>query len=215
MLQRLTHVAVQHQVDGQRLLDLGLPPSRLSVCGSIKYDVVVPAGLDEQAAALKQGWGKQRPVVLLASSHDGEESLMLAAMTSWLQRWPELLLVLVPRHPERFGLVAQACLEQGFTLARRSTQASGNDAQVYLADSMGEMLLLLAAADVVVMGGSLVPRGGHNPIEPAVLGKPVLMGPHYFNFQTVVDELVDIGAVQLTTAATLADDVALLLDHPE
>ncbi|MDO6749642.1 3-deoxy-D-manno-octulosonic acid transferase, partial [Gilvimarinus sp. 1_MG-2023] len=87
------------------------PPSRLSVCCSIKYDVVVPAGLDEQAAALKQGWGKQRPVVLLASSHDGEESLMLAAMTSWLQRWPELLLVLVPRHPERFGLVAQACLE--------------------------------------------------------------------------------------------------------
>ncbi|MDO6680762.1 lipid IV(A) 3-deoxy-D-manno-octulosonic acid transferase [Oceanobacter sp. 5_MG-2023] len=215
MLQRLTHVAVQHQVDGQRLLDLGLPPSRLSVCGSIKYDVVVPAGLDEQAAALKQGWGKQRPVVLLASSHDGEESLMLAAMTSWLRRWPELLLVLVPRHPERFGPVAQACLEQGFTLAQRSTQAPGNDAQVYLADSMGEMLLLLAAADVVVMGGSLVPRGGHNPIEPAVLGKPVLMGPHYFNFQTVVDELVDIGAVQLTTAVTLAGDVALLLDHPE
>tara|TARA_R110000868_G_scaffold33587_1_gene121710 strand:- start:9874 stop:11133 length:1260 start_codon:yes stop_codon:yes gene_type:complete len=215
MLQRLTRVAVQNEVDGQRFLDLGLPPARLTVCGSLKYDVVVPTSIEDQAHDLRQGWGADRPVVLLASSHEGEEALLMAAARQWMQRWPQLLLVLVPRHPERFDPVAQTCLDESFIVARRSRQESGNGCQIYLADSMGEMLLLLAAADVVVMGGSLVPRGGHNPIEPAALGKPVLMGPHYFNFQAVVDELEAEKALQLTTSSSLVTDVARLLDDPQ
>ncbi|WP_221793052.1 lipid IV(A) 3-deoxy-D-manno-octulosonic acid transferase [Oceanobacter mangrovi] len=215
MLQRLDWVAAQNPVDGQRFVELGLPEERLQITGSIKFDVAIPADIQRQAQQLRQQWGSERPVLLLASSHAGEDELLLAAWQQLRQQWPELLLLLVPRHPERFDAVAALAQQAGCTVARRSDVSAGDQPQLFVGDSMGEMLLYLAAADLVVMGGSLVERGGHNPIEPAALGKPVLMGPHYFNFQLIVDQMVAAGALQLTAVETLAADLAALLENPQ
>ena len=142
---------------------------------------------------------------------------ILEAHREILRVVPEALLLLVPRHPERFARVHTLCREQGFSVHRRSSDTPcPAEAEVYLGDSMGELLVLYGAADVAFIGGTLVPIGGHNPLEAAALGLPVLMGPHVFKMQLVADQLVESGAGQLVNdAALLADAVAELLEHPD
>ncbi len=199
MLKRLSLVAVQNATDGQRFLSLGLPESRLEVTGSVKFDVQIAPDIHQQGQALRQQWGEQRMVLALASSHAGEDELLLDLYPSLLQQCPDLLLLLIPRHPERFDAVAAAVQQRGLVLARRSVGNASAGTQVYIADSMGEMLLLLAAADLVLVGGSLIAHGGHNPIEPAALGKATLMGPHHMNFAVIADELLQRGALQIVS----------------
>lgn len=183
--ERIGTVAVQSPADAERFLGLGALPSRVRVTGSIKFDIRLPASLHEQADVIRRQWG-ERPVWVAASTHEGEDEQILAAHQLILQQQPAALLVLVPRHPERFDRVANLCSNQGFNLARRSGgQVCTRDVSVFLGDTMGELTRFLAAADVAFVGGSLVPTGGHNVLEPAALGVPVVFGPHMFNFEVI------------------------------
>lgn len=184
VLRQATLIAAQSGEDAGRFLALGAPPDRVRVTGNLKFDLTVPDDVPERGAALRSAWGARRPVWIAASTHEGEEELVLDAHAR--AQAPGLLLILVPRHPERFDRVAALSQARGLNLVRRSENRPCNpETEVYLGDSMGELLLLYAAADVAFVGGSLVPTGGHNPLEPAALARPVLHGPHMFNFAEI------------------------------
>lgn len=190
----ISAVAAQTQADADRFVQLGVPPGSVQVTGSIKFDIRLPASLLEQAAVVRRGWG-DRPVWLAASTHEGEDELVLAAHKRVLSDHADALLVLVPRHPERFERAASLCRKEGFRLARRSFgERAAQDIPVFLGDTMGELTLFIGAADVAFVGGSLVPVGGHNILEPAALGVPILFGPHMFNFSLISRMMLETGA---------------------
>ncbi len=183
MLVCLEKVAVQTADEADRFHDLGLPRRRQQVTGSIKFDIQTADELESRAAQLRAEWGVERPVLVAASTHEGEDEQVLEALGRIRETCPQLLLVLVPRHPQRFDRVAALCTKAGFSVARRSRgETCGADTQIYLGDTMGELMMLFAACDIAFVGGSLVASGGHNMLEPAALGKPVLTGPSVFNF---------------------------------
>lgn len=211
MLARLQLIAVQSAAEAQRFLQLGARPEAVQVTGSIKFDLQVDAQLLARATACRADWGA-RPVWIAASTHAGEDEIALAAHRQLLARWPQALLILVPRHPERFNSVYELCQRQGFATCRRSAgvQLQATDA-LLLGDTMGELLFLYALADVALVGGSLVANGGHNLLEPAALGKPVLSGPHLFNFLEISSQLREAGALrEVRDADNLAREVAQL-----
>ncbi|MGD8207865.1 MAG: glycosyltransferase, partial [Thiohalocapsa sp.] len=159
-----------------------------------------------RAEVVRREWGANRPVWVAASTREGEDEQLLAAHERVLRRFPEALLVLVPRHPERFERVATLVQRSGATLVRRSANRPCTaETAVYLGDSMGELPVFLAAADVAFIGGSLVPMGGHNPLEAAAVGVPVLIGPHTFNFAEISRLLV---ARQAAVRVADADELA-------
>lgn len=205
-LQQVDLIAAQGQADAERFRQLQAPVERLHTTGSLKFDLRLPAGIHTQGEALRRELGPERPVWIAASTHEGEEEHVLRAFASVLRSLPDSLLILVPRHPERFIQVAAACERAGLSVARRSqVHACGRDTQVFLGDTMGELLLFYAAADVAFVGGSLVETGGHNLLEPAALGLPVVFGPHMFNFQDISRLLLaQDAAAQVTDAETLA-----------
>ncbi len=217
MLQELDVVACQTPIDGERLLTLGLLQSALVNTGSIKFDLALAAELRCRAVSLRQAIAPQgRPVLVAASTHAGEETLILGAFGIIREALGECLLVLVPRHPERFDDVAELCRREGWQVARRSAGKNpGVDDDILLGDTMGELLLLLGCATVAIIGGSLVPRGGHNPLEAVVWGVPVVVGPHMANFEDISRRLVVAGAmIQLDSPAGLWPCLAELLADP-
>lgn len=205
---RIGLVAAQSPADAERFLGLGLPADRVRVTGSIKFDIRLPASLKEQAESLRRTWSG-RPVWVAASTREGEDEQVLDAHRRLLKNLPEALLVLVPRHPERFDKVALLCQREEFSVVRRSTgEPCGPEVQVLLGDTMGELTLFLAAADVAFVGGSLVATGGHNVLEPAALGLPVVFGPHMFNFAMISRMLLAEGAaLEVGSATALAEVV--------
>ncbi|MGE5155509.1 MAG: lipid IV(A) 3-deoxy-D-manno-octulosonic acid transferase [Bdellovibrio bacteriovorus] len=205
-LNRFDRIAAQGQADARRFLELGAAPQRVEVTGSIKFDQRLPASLQEQSEALRRTW-EGRPVWVAASTHEGEEEPVLEAHRRVRAQVPNALLVLVPRHPERFDRVADLVTRAGFTLVRRSSRGScATDTTVLLGDTMGELPVFLAAADAAFIGGSLVPVGGHNPLEASAVGVPVATGPQVFNFAAIVELLVsEDAAVLVQDAAGLAD----------
>jgi 3-deoxy-D-manno-octulosonic-acid transferase len=216
MLRDVTLIAAQAEADADRFRALGAP--RVAVTGNLKYDLSLPDDLPERGWQLRRELlGEERRVWIAASTHAGEDEPILAALALLRPRWPELLLLLVPRHPERFDGVAALCRQQGCKLVRRSEQrACAPDTAVFLGDTMGELLLFYAAADLAFVGGSLVDTGGHNVLEPALLGLPVLFGPHMFNFTEASQRLLEAEAAwQVTDAAALATAVDRLLADPE
>lgn len=206
-------VAAQTEADAARLRSFGAP--KVEVTGSIKFDVVVPEAALDTGAWLRARIGA-RPVLLCASTRDGEEALILDAFKR--MAWPHgaPLLMIVPRHPQRFDDVAALVRERGLSLQRRSGLSDqGVDADVLLGDSMGEMFAYYASCDVAFVGGSLLPLGGQNLIEPCALGKPVLVGPHTFNFALATeDAIADGGALRVPDAAALLSEAARLLGDP-
>ncbi|MFV9681699.1 lipid IV(A) 3-deoxy-D-manno-octulosonic acid transferase [Pseudomonas sp. NY15367] len=217
MLAELSLIAVQTEAEAQRFLTLGARPKRVEVTGSIKFDLKIDAELPQRAAELRRQWqAEQRPVWIAASTHTGEDEIILAAHRQLLKSRPDALLILVPRHPERFNSVHDLCLSQELTTRRRSTgEAVQPGDQVLLGDTMGELLFLYALADIAFVGGSLVANGGHNLLEPAALGKPVLSGPHLFNFLEIAAQLRDAGALsEVENAEQLADKITTLLGEP-
>lgn len=217
ILQHLSVVAAQDQGTADRFRALGVPANRVQVTGSLKFDFSPPEGLQARADAVTREWRLSgRPVLVAASTHEGEDAPVLAAFARIREQLPSALLILVPRHPERFDSVARQVADSGFSLARRSLgQVVGPSTMVFLGDSMGELLLWFALADVAFVGGSFVPVGGHNMLEPIALDVPTLSGPHVFNFQAIADELLAEGALQLVTAEALAEAVLKLLQSPE
>lgn len=205
-LGRFTAIAAQGSEDAARFRALGVPAERVEVTGNLKFDLRLPASLVERAEVMRRDWGTERPVWVAASTHEGEEEPILAAHREIRAHRPDALLVLVPRHPERFERVAGLVARQGLALARRSahTRCTGEVA-VYLGDTMGELPVLLAAADAAFIGGSLVPVGGHNLLEAAAAGVPVAIGPEVFNFAEITALLVaERAAVQVADASELA-----------
>ena len=210
-------IAAQSQSDADRFLALGASPERTSVMGNIKFDVELPEGARETGLRLRKESIGDRPVWIAASTHRGEEQLVLDAHQVLLERHPDLLLILVPRHPERFADVRRLIEKRGLQVVSRSEgQACTASTQVLLGDTMGEMPLFFAASDVSFIAGSLVPIGGHNLLEPAAQGLPIITGPHNFNAQEVADLFVESDACRLVQdwqelAATVGD----LLDESE
>lgn len=203
MLQNISCVAVQTEIERQRFISLGLPSDRVEVCGSIKYDIALTTKVTNQAEQWRQQWKvKNRPVWIAASTHKGEDAILLQAHQVLLTQFKNALLILVPRHPERFDSVHKLCQNANLTVARRSSnEAVTDDCQVLLADTMGELMALYGAANIAFIGGSLVANGGHNMLEAAAWGIPILSGSSVFNFAEIAAGLVAAGAMEITTNA--------------
>ncbi|HSC83364.1 MAG TPA: lipid IV(A) 3-deoxy-D-manno-octulosonic acid transferase, partial [Pseudomonas sp.] len=195
MLGELSLIAVQSEAEAERFRQLGARPDCVEVTGSIKFDLSVDPQLQQRATALRAEWGATaRPLWIAASTHAGEDEIILAAHRQLLQQFPQALLILVPRHPERFASVFELCTREGFGTVRRSLGVAVTaETQVLLGDTLGELLFLYALADLAFVGGSLVANGGHNLLEPAALGKPLLSGPHLFNFLEIATLLREAG----------------------
>ncbi|MEJ6772752.1 MAG: lipid IV(A) 3-deoxy-D-manno-octulosonic acid transferase [Porticoccaceae bacterium] len=216
MLSGISAVAAQHKDDGDRFIRLGLPPSALEVTGNIKFDLSLDRDVQDRAAVLSEQWhcGNNRPVFLAASTHRGEDEIILQSFGHIKQQIDNALLVLVPRHPERFNQVGELCTSAGFTLARRSAGDKVEAADVLLGDTMGELMVFFGACDVAFVGGSLVATGGHNMIEPAAWGVPVLTGPHLFNFTEASQLLLAAdGMLVCNDAAELAEQCISLMGN--
>jgi 3-deoxy-D-manno-octulosonic-acid transferase len=208
----ISAVAAQSEADAERFIRLGVARERVRVTGSIKFDMRIPASVQEQIQVLRRAWG-DRPVWVAASTHEGEDEQVLAAHRKLLEDIPLALLVLVPRHPERFDRVAALVARHGFAVCRRSLdQPCAESIQVFLGDTMGELPVFLGGADVAFIGGSLVKVGGHNMLEAAAQGVPVVFGPHVFNFSGIARLLRDREAgVMVEDSGKLAEQVAAWL----
>lgn len=215
MLQSITVLAAHAQADADRFIELGLPPDRAVVTGSIKFEIINPPSIFEQADVLRQQFA-QRLVWIAASTHEGEEKQVLHAFKKILQRLPDALLILVPRHPERFSSVKELCIKQGYhVVTRSSNQPCSMVTQIFLGDTMGELKLFYAASDVAFVGGSLVPVGGHNVLESIGLNIPTVTGPNMFNFAEINTLLLQADAIkQINDAEQLAQVVTHLLQDP-
>jgi 3-deoxy-D-manno-octulosonic-acid transferase len=210
-------ICAQSQLDAQRLRNHGVDDRRITITGNLKFDVEVPAEVRSSGLRLRRQWGATRPVLIAASTHHGEEQQILAAFAELLGQFPDLLLVVVPRHPERFGAVARLCRQRGFATARRSRLdgALPPGTRVLVGDTMGELMAFYAAADIAVIGGSFIRHGGQNPLEACMLGVPVIFGPHMFHFEEISALALERGAArQVPDPPALADAVGLYLQQP-
>lgn len=213
-LRKVTLIAAQARADADRFVGLGMDPQRVQVTGNIKFDVSLPEELRERAKGLRRSWGEERPVWVAASTHHGEEEIVLSAFAMVQTRFADALLILVPRHPERFDKVAELCQKRGYAVVRRSSgkEVPGGTA-IFLGDTMGELPLFYAAADVAFVGGSLVPTGGHNVLEPAALAVPVIAGHHTDNFLEITQALIaQGGGVRAGNETELATAVVRYLE---
>ncbi|WP_179988746.1 MULTISPECIES: 3-deoxy-D-manno-octulosonic acid transferase [unclassified Acinetobacter] len=207
MLQNLQQLLAQDSATQQRFIALGMPAERTNVVGNIKFDITAPEDFVEQAAQLQQTWQLvHRKIITLASTHAPEEQQLLTALKPYFAQHPELLCIVVPRHPERFDEVAMQVQKLQLNMQRRSlAEAIQPETQVYLADSMGEMWLWYALSQACYVGGSLnEPGGGHNILEPLALNVATVLGKNYFNFQSIVDEFVAAEAVYVVEDAEQA-----------
>ena len=217
MLEEMSLIAVQTETEAERFRSLGARAQCVQVTGSIKFDLKVDDQLLPRARQLREQWSAlQRPVWIAASTHEGEDALILEAHQRLLQVHGDALLILVPRHPERFDAVHELCRERFTTVRRSSGAAVDGQVQVLLGDTMGELMFLYALADITFVGGSLVPTGGHNPLEPAALALPVITGPHVFNFLEISAMLREADALQqVDDAEGLAAAVRRLIELPQ
>ena len=213
MLNNLTQVVAQNRADADRFLALGLADSKVVVSGSIKFDVVIEDALIRKAQALKYQWSDQgqRLIIIAASTHQGEDNIILEAFEQVIATIPNALLIIVPRHPERFEYVTKLC-EERFSVARRSqNNPVCATTQVLVGDTMGELLLLYGCADIAFVGGSLINSGGHNMLEPAAWSLPLLAGSSDFNFAEASRLLQQRSALLVANdAASLAKKMIVL-----
>lgn len=216
-LKSFSAIAVQNPADAQRFIDLGAVKNDVHLCGSIKFDVRIPASVREQGSLLKAACGAERPVWIAASTHAGEDEIVLRVHQQLIQRYPDALLILTPRHPERFDAVAAMIEKTGLSCSRRSQiPLCKPDISVYLGDTMGELTVFYAASDIAFVGGSLTPTGGHNILEPALLGVPVIVGPHMTNFLSITALMQQNGALQqVDDEAVLLEILAKIFDDDE
>lgn len=205
----ITRIAAQAESDATRFVQLGVSPDKIDVTGSIKFDGRQPAVVQEKAEALRRVIGASRPVWIAASTREGEEEAVLAAHKRVCEQIPEAILLLVPRHPERFDKVALLCEQRGFSVVRRSQNRTCEPGHnIFLGDSMGELAVMYQASDLAFVGGSLVDVGGQNVLEPASLGLPVLFGPSMYNFASISELLLcEEAAIRVDDTVALARQV--------
>ena len=212
-----TRVAAQTQTDLERLTRLGGRPEILKVVGGLKFDLKLAPELPETGKSLRAHWGAGRFVLVAASTHEEDETPLLAAFAQLLQHAPDALLVIAPRHPERFGRVVARCRQPGYRTAQRSVdRQAGVETQCFVVDTLGELMNYYAAADLAFVGGSLAKVGGHNVLEAAALGVPVLVGPHTFNFSEITRLLLaQGGAIEVHNGQDLSREMLTLCQQPE
>lgn len=217
VLNKVDHFAVQGEQDYQHLKLLGVSENKVSITGSIKFDVTMPASLKESAEVLRRQLGQDRLIWIAGSTREGEESKILSVYKSLKKQFPSLLLILVPRHPERFDYMARKIHRRDLNCVRRTDNQPelSADVDVYLGDTMGELSLMYACSDVAFVGGSLEPLGGQNILEPCALGVPVVFGPHMFNFPDISRWTIKEGAGKMVQdEQQLLDTVGELLANP-
>lgn len=215
MLRCIDWIAAQSSADADHFLQLGMDPGHMEVTGSIKFDVELTPSLRDEALRLRKAWHLgARDVVIFSSTHPGEDEIAIVMLRLLKARRPDLLLLLVPRHPERFESVYRLLLNDAWNVVRRAANESVQfDTDIVLVDTLGELLMLYGVADVAVIGGSFFDHGGHNPLEAAVWAKPILCGPSMFNFADVSQRLIEAKALeQAADEQALADKIAVLLD---
>ena len=212
-LRTLRGVLAQSSADGERFERLGAAPAAIAVTGNLKYDIAadprVPGFVDDFRERIGM-----RPVWIAASTHGEEEAAVIAIHQRLRLRWPDLLLLWAPRHPERFKPVAQAAVDAGWRVAtRRLTHSPDRDDAVFVVDTLGELMLFYACAEVAFVGGSLQDIGGHNLLEPAAVGAAIVTGPHLHNFSDIATQLEQAGALRIgADAQAVGDDIAALLE---
>jgi len=216
-LRKTSGIGAQSELDRQRLLEIGARTTQITVTGNMKFDMRMPPSLSEQGEAMRLAWGTQRRVLVAGSTHEGDEHALLAAFSPLLETFPDALLVLVPRHPERFARAALLARQAGFSVSLRSDGIScPAGTQCFVVDAMGELLRFYAACDVAFVGGSLEPIGGHNVLEPAALSKPVLFGPHTANFADITRQLLESeAAIRVAGASELEAAARRLFSAPD
>ena len=211
LFSKISMVAAQNQQDGERFVSLGLPADHLAITGSIKFDINLSNEQRQNINQLKQQWQLKRPVLIAASTHSGEDEIILTAFKKLLLKHANLLLILVPRHPERFKTVEKLISDNGFNYLKRSTnQIPTEQTQIVLGDTMGELVELYAMADIAFVGGSLVKQGGHNPLEPALHHIAIITGEYFFNFQVICEQLIEAQGMIVCTNS--ADDLYSSID---
>ncbi|TCW17008.1 lipid IV(A) 3-deoxy-D-manno-octulosonic acid transferase [Vibrio crassostreae] len=219
LAKNLSQVLCQYPSDAERFVRLGLDKTSVHVTGSIKFDIEVSTEQVEKGKALRKQISFDRDVWIAASTHQGEDDIVLDAHKQLLKDNPNALLIIVPRHPERFNQVTELAKQHQFnTITRTSQQPITSNVEVYIADTMGEMLVLLGGSDVCFMGGSLVGDkvGGHNLLEPAALQLPLLNGPSYFNFSEITDKLLEAQAVTICQNSNeIAGQLRELFSQPD
>lgn len=216
-LDQVTQIAAQSEQDADRMVEIGADKKRLTVTGNLKFDVNLPPSLIEEGETIRMTWGANRLVLLAGSTHEGDEGPLLKAFNGVLKSFDNALLVLVPRHPERFGRAAQMARSAGLNVTLRSKSVScPASTQCFLIDTMGELQRYYSACDLAFVGGSLEAIGGHNVLEPAALAKPVLVGPHTFNFQEITRQLIDCqAALRVQNAEELESTIVRLFGEAD
>jgi 3-deoxy-D-manno-octulosonic-acid transferase len=214
LAKNIDQLLCQTEADAQRFIKLGINKEKIEITGSIKFDIFISDKVKTVAEQLRNELGEKRPLWIAASTHQGEDQLILKAHKRVLKSIPDALLMIVPRHPERFSTVSALSQENGFnTVSRTSQKRVTKSTSVYIADTMGEMLTLMGAADICFMGGSLLDKkvGGHNLLEPAALTKPCLTGPSFYNFQLITEQLIESGGCLICpTESDIADNLLKL-----
>jgi 3-deoxy-D-manno-octulosonic-acid transferase len=197
MLTKIDHIAAQSEQDAQRLIGLGADPEKMTITGSLKFNQVISDSIETRDSFMQSVLDSKRPVIIAASTRDGEEGKVLNAFKRVLLEFPSVLLILVPRHLERFDSVAELVKRNQLGLVRRTQlKLLETSHQVFLGDSMGEMMAYYSLAKIAFVGGSLVDTGCQNVLEPAAIGLPVIIGPSQFNFASICDQLEKAGGLQ-------------------
>lgn len=223
-LNRFDIILTQSKENLSHFVQLGADPQRCINSGNLKFDISINDQLIEKKAELTKllfadNNKTNRTILLVASTHNGDEAIALAAFKKLLIQYPRLLLVLVPRHPERFEVVANLCIEQKLTLAKRSQNTAINNEQVWLLDSLGELMAAFSLSNIVIMGGSFNEVGGHNPLEPALFNKPIIVGHNMSNFNEIMQQFREAEAIielsKNDPIKQLSTVISSLLEHPE
>ncbi len=215
-LTQVNLIATQTQEDANRFIAIGAESEKVKTLGNIKFDIAIPQAIIEQGLQLKAGLFGGRFVWLIASTHKDEEVIFLRIYKAIKQKIPELLLVIVPRHPERFADVKKLCEQYQLVVAMRTAGKGVNtETDVYLVDTMGELKMLYAGSDIAFVGGSMVPAGGHNILEAAAIGIPVLFGPYMANFKEIASGALNQGAaIQCQNEDDIVKTILALYKQP-
>jgi 3-deoxy-D-manno-octulosonic-acid transferase len=212
----ITQIVAQSKIDADRIISLGFAPDKMTISSNLKFDIDLPENLRQQAHSIRESMFPGRPVWIAASTHDGEEKMVFDAHAQILTEYENCMLIIAPRHPQRFEKVAEICKEHGLKYLKKSDGETCHEyTQVFLLDSLGELPLYFACSDIAFIGGSMVPAGGHNMLEPASLALPILSGLHVSNFQYICDLLQEANAIVLVENGNeLLSNVKQLLENP-
>lgn len=214
-LNKFSAILCQSEDNAEHFKEMGAKAELVKTSGNLKYDIAINKAMEDKISELKEYVDSQRKLIVVGSTHQGEEQQMLDALKDLKTTQPDLLMAIVPRHPERFNSVVQLCQEQGFNTAQRSTkQAVTTDTDIWVIDTLGELFACYALSDICIVAGSFSDVGGHNPLEAALFAKPIIVGTNMANFKDMNLKLLGAeGILQLTSNNDLAMEIKNILNN--